>query len=345
MDITPDSMSLLDLIADIKTDAIKVNPSYQRSGKIWPPRAKSFLVETILLKMPIPRVLLHELDNPVAPYHSDIIDGQQRCAILRDFRDGKFVLTDAVDQDNLREKKYADLTPHQQAVFDQYVVSIDRYSNVSPKQIRQVFRRLNYYTAPLNAAEQRHAQFFGELSKFVESEASLWRPVFRKFGVFTKNQLERKQDEQLLAEIVDAMLDGLSTPTAKTLREVYKSHENQFSSKPNFTRRLQEARSKIDGWPLKKGGPLMKQYQWFAIILVVMHALEGLAALKDDLGSSKPLKADDQIVSALQPLSVAIREKVATGKYARFWAASHEKTNVRDNRLTRCLFLKRALTG
>src|SRR6266704_5622720 len=88
------SLKLKSLIDQLKKDQIRVNPKYQRSGQIWPARAKSFLVETVLLDMPIPRVLLHVIDPPPEPPHEiDIIDGQQRCTILAEFRSGGFALT------------------------------------------------------------------------------------------------------------------------------------------------------------------------------------------------------------------------------------------------------------
>src|SRR4026207_1058976 len=88
-----DSVALEEFISQMRAGSIRVNRTYQRSGGIWPARAKSFLVETVLLQMPIPRVLLHVVNST----ESDIIDGQQRCTILRQFREGRFALTGVVD--------------------------------------------------------------------------------------------------------------------------------------------------------------------------------------------------------------------------------------------------------
>src|SRR4051812_23102608 len=112
MPITPThrEISLKELIAQLRNQSIQINPRYQRSGQIWPARAKSFLVETVLLGMPIPRVLLHHLDSPTPPHHSDIIDGQQRCTILADFREDGFALSSEVDDDSIQEKRFSQLT-------------------------------------------------------------------------------------------------------------------------------------------------------------------------------------------------------------------------------------------
>jgi uncharacterized protein DUF262 len=349
MPITPtsDTIPLEDLISQIRSGRIRINRSYQRSGKIWPPRAKSFLVESVLLGMPIPRVLLHTLDSPTPPQESELIDGQQRCTILDEFRADGFALTSAVDDpDNLLGKRFSDLSGHQQESFKSYVVPLDRYSGLKPKQIRQVFRRLNYYTAPLNAAEQRHAQFFGELARFVEGQGREWNGTFKQLKAFTKNQFTRRADEQLMAELVDAMLNGISTPTAKSLRAVYKANDNQFASAADFKTRLDRARGAIDQMIELRQNPLTRRhYQVFSLLLALMHAQGALASVRDDLGPSRPVLTQDQVLRSLERLADAVSKKVTTGVYAQFWAASQEKTNVRENRLTRCKYFYRALTG
>jgi hypothetical protein len=120
MAITPTSatIKLGTLLSQIRRGQICVNRTYQRSGEIWPSRAKSFLVETVLLKMPIPRVLLHVISQPNVRHRYDIIDGQQRCTILEQFRDGQFALTGAVDNASFQGKHFADLSAKQQAAFN-----------------------------------------------------------------------------------------------------------------------------------------------------------------------------------------------------------------------------------
>lgn len=46
---------IADYCAAMDRSEIAPNPEYQRSDKVWPPAARSFLMETILLGYPIPR--------------------------------------------------------------------------------------------------------------------------------------------------------------------------------------------------------------------------------------------------------------------------------------------------
>ncbi len=333
---------LLDQIAD---GTYKVNYDYQRSGSIWPVRARSFLVETILLGMPIPRVLVNCLSEAPPPHQWDIIDGQQRCFSLRQFRAGKFALSSDVDDQRLVGKRFDELSARLQEKFNSYQVPIDEYSNYTPAQIRQVFRRLNFYTAPLVPAEQRHAQFSGELGRFVEDQAKQWKPLFLSLGVFSRKNIDRKAHEQLMAEVVDAMANGISTPTAKTLRVFYKAFDSQFPSSRNFRRRLDAARELVAQVGPMQPIALSKHYQMFALMLASIHSISELTSLTADLGPQAPQRADSQVAHSLDMMGRAINEKQEHGRYAQFWAASHEKTNTRENRLKRCQYYFEALTG
>lgn len=347
MSIKPKSKArnLKELLGQLDRGEIKVNARYQRSGEIWPARAKSFLVETVLRGMPVPRVLLHKLSKETPPHHSDIIDGQQRCSILGEYRKDGFALSGDLDNEGLLGKVFSELPSRLRQAFDDYEVPIDEYEGVNHNQIRQVFRRLNYYTAPLNPAEQRHAQFFGELSRFVEDQCQRWRSLFENLHVFTAMQLRRRADEQLMAEIVAAMLNGVSTTTAKSLRAVYQKHERQFSSGPDFARRLDKARNRIEGWDALGRSKLRKHYHLFSLTIAVIHAETGLKSVEDYLGPKRAVRSNDEVLRAFETLDNAIRFKTERGRYAGFWIASREKTNVQVNRLKRCKYFYNALTG
>src|SRR5437762_12301129 len=133
------TLQLKILLDELDGEQIRIDTTYQRSRKIWPSRAKSFLVETILRGMPIPRILLHRIAAPTSAHHTNIIDGQQRCTILQEYRRDDFALTDHVDTKGLRGKSYTQLSGRLRAKFDSYDVPIDEYTDVTHKDIRHVF--------------------------------------------------------------------------------------------------------------------------------------------------------------------------------------------------------------
>ena len=72
---------------------IRVNRNYQRSEKVWPPAAKSFLIETILLGYPVPKLSLYQItDLKTRRTVKEIVDGQQRTLTIKAFFDNRLRL-------------------------------------------------------------------------------------------------------------------------------------------------------------------------------------------------------------------------------------------------------------
>ena len=80
------SMTVADLCNERIEGQITVNRNYQRSNKVWPVAAKSYLIETILLGYPIPKMVFHQKTDVVTRATvREIVDGQQRSMALLQF--------------------------------------------------------------------------------------------------------------------------------------------------------------------------------------------------------------------------------------------------------------------
>jgi len=63
---------------------------YQRSDKVWPGSAQSYLIETIVLGFPMPKLSLYQrTDLQSKKTFKEIVDGQQRSMAIRQFFDNK----------------------------------------------------------------------------------------------------------------------------------------------------------------------------------------------------------------------------------------------------------------
>src|SRR6267378_1150414 len=87
-------------------ERIRVNKSYQRSGKVWPLNAKSYLVETVIRGFAVPPFMVHEVSDSDGT-HEEIVDGQQRTAALLSFLRNEFRLSNSVDRKGLVNKRHA----------------------------------------------------------------------------------------------------------------------------------------------------------------------------------------------------------------------------------------------
>src|SRR5690349_19082096 len=65
--------------------ALILNPDFQR-GDMWSPAAKTFLIDTILRKLPIPKVYLRTRVDVVSKKSiREVVDGQQRLRAILSF--------------------------------------------------------------------------------------------------------------------------------------------------------------------------------------------------------------------------------------------------------------------
>src|SRR5258708_34323760 len=88
MDLVESQFTISDYCAAFERNEIRVNAEYQRSNKVWPTAARSFLIETILLGYPIPKLFLNKItDVRSRRSYKEIVDGQTRRKPIKDFFD------------------------------------------------------------------------------------------------------------------------------------------------------------------------------------------------------------------------------------------------------------------
>jgi len=214
---------------------ITVNRRYQRSDRVWPEAAQSFLIETILKGFPVPKLFLHQKTDRVSKKSvRDIIDGQQRATAIKAFRDGDLRLARNLELIDAGGRTYEELPEELQSTFLNFPLGVDLFTNATEDDVREVFRRINSYEVPLNPEEQRHARYQGEFKWFIYHLSTRYDAVFRTVGAFTDKQLVRMQDMKLLAEVAHALLKGIATTNKTSLNNLYRDNDKAFP-KPGCT--------------------------------------------------------------------------------------------------------------
>lgn len=347
MRILSTNLTVQDFLAAIERGEITVNRDYQRSSGVWPDAARSYLIETVLLEYPIPKLSLHQItDARTGSSHKELVDGQQRSDALRDFKVNRFALSSVVENKPLRGLRYDSLSDEQRATFLSYQLSLDVFLGAEPGEIREVFRRMNSYTVPLNAEEQRHAQWQGAFKWFLHRLGLEMNDAWVDMGVFTQRQVVRMADVKLLAEVCHAMLYGISTTSKRVLDRLYRDHDDEFKAEEEFEERLTRAHESLREWEQLHRTGLMKHFQVYTLLLAIMHIhspLDPLLEVFDSRGLR--VKRAEGIMQALTRLLDAVEKGEERGKYARFVKASSEKTNVKSEREVRFRFYCQALAG
>lgn len=345
MHVNATSMTVSDYCQGMERKEIIVNRQYQRSDRVWPPAARSYLIESVIQGFPLPKFTLYLItDLKSKKTIKEIVDGQQRSLAIYDFYSDKFVLSGSLQTEALRGRRFSELDEAHQAAFITATLSIDQLLAGEREDVREAFRRMNSYTIPLNPEEHRHAEFQGLFKWFVHRLADRYNGVFVRIGLFTEKQVVRMVDTKLLAEICDVLIFGIRTTNKKILDTLYRDREKQFLEEAEYKELIANAIDELQSWSFLQGTALMKPYIIYSLLLAIIHTKCPVASLSDVFRSPGLGEFDsDLIMRNLLALSEALETPDAAGGFPEFVAACTSKTNVRDQRQIRFLWMCNAL--
>lgn len=156
--VRTDKMSLAQVSAMIDNGDIDLTPPFQRN-LVWDPFKKSRLIESILLRIPLPMFYFaEELEGRLT-----IIDGLQRISTIKEFMENKFPLKNLQYLENCEGRYFKD-DGNKKGLEAKYVrwfnltnISANIIDPISPSQVKfDIFRRINAGGKPLNNQEIRN---------------------------------------------------------------------------------------------------------------------------------------------------------------------------------------------
>lgn len=343
---SPANMTIVDYCRAMERQEIRINREYQRSDKVWPDAARSYLIESIILGFPIPK-LYHHLITNIATRRSirEIVDGQQRSKAIYDFYMGKFRLSGPNISDQLRGRFYEELEEDDQSSFLTYLLSIDLFTGASPQEVRQVFRRMNSYTVPLNPEELRHAVYQGKFKWFIAKLGEEFQQAFKDFGVLSERSITRMQDLKLLTECTHGLLNGVRTTNKKMLEKIYAENDEEFEEADDLESVYEYVLANFLTLDFITDSELSKPFIVYAILLALASHKMNIPELANDYDDGSDLDLD-LIRTNFALLEEALQlddDEVEESPFFEFVEACSERTNVRDQRETRIKWIMRAL--
>ena len=337
MIIQPTNYTVADYCAAMQRKEIMVNSDYQRSDKVWPPAARSFLIETILLNYSMPKLSLYQVtDVKSRKTYKEIVDGQQRSKTIIDFYNDKLRLSKLSEIDEAAGKLYSQLDDEYKQRFLDYSLSVDLFLSATHDDIREVFRRINSYTVPLNPEEKRHSIYQGAFKWFIYKLAKKYDQNFIDMGVFGEKQIVRMSDAKLFSEIIHALLFGITTTDARKLDKLYEEYDVNFLKEKEIEERIERTIDFILGLEEIHNGPLMKPYNFYSLSLGISHMINPLPELMEDYEPPKAYTYErNVVVSNLTALSESLEDPETPGNFGEFVLANLSKTNVAEQRKIR----------
>jgi hypothetical protein len=342
MHVSPGGYTVAEYCKQMNSNAIVVDKNYQRSDKVWPVAARSYLIDTLLQGYPIPKISLHQTtDLKSKKTVNYIVDGQQRSGAILDFFEDRFRLTGRAKHAG---NKLSELPDELQEAFLQYHLTADVFVGATTEEIREVFRRINSYTVPLNHQEKRHARYQGEFKWFVLELCEDFTQSVKNMGVLTERQIVRMGDGELFTSLINALLAGIETHSQSKLDKLYQQYEASFPKAKEVKKRFNETISQLLLWKPIHDTVLMKLSNFFTLFLAVTHSLRPLTHLGVTHKSSKTRKFDDSfIIPNLTQLAEAIEAEEPRTKFLAFKKASESGTNTKEHRMTRFIWFCKAL--
>jgi Protein of unknown function DUF262 len=227
MKVDESKYSIAEIVAWYRAKELVVNKEYQRGGGLWPSAAKSYFIDTILREFPFPKIYFHErVDMVTKRPRREIVDGQQRISTIASFVSNEFALgRNAREYDG---KHFDDLDDEVKENFWSYAVAVDVIRNADRPEILQMFRRMNAFTLPLNEAEKRHSEFFGEFKDWVNLALDTFGSLLIDWDVLTSRQVVRMADAEFVADLALAVEEGIVSTSPTKLRALYKKYDKTF---------------------------------------------------------------------------------------------------------------------
>lgn len=171
--VQPETPTIDLLVKRIRHGEINLSPDFQRKGGIWTDEAQSRLIESILIRIPLPAFYVDATDEDCWL----VVDGVQRLTALKRFLvDESLSLKGLEFLSNLGGKKYSDLPRNFRRRIEETNVTIFSIQAGTPEEVKfNIFKRINTGGLPLSPQEIRNAlngpRVRDFLIRLVQSEA------------------------------------------------------------------------------------------------------------------------------------------------------------------------------
>ncbi|MGO8673728.1 MAG: DUF262 domain-containing protein [Capsulimonadaceae bacterium] len=157
------------LAARIRNGEINLAPDFQRRAGIWKDDAQSRLIESLLVKIPIPAFYVDASDENCWL----VVDGLQRLTAIKRFVVDKTLKLNGLEfLDSVMGLTYDELPRTLRRRIDETEVTIFSIEKQTPPDVKfNIFKRINTGGLPLSSQEIRHALNQGPVTRLLEELA------------------------------------------------------------------------------------------------------------------------------------------------------------------------------
>lgn len=205
-----------------------LSPKFQRRA-VWTENAKSYLMDTIIRGLPIPKIFIRQkLNVQTRQSVREVVDGQQRLRTILSFMNDGFIIS------KKHNPKYGGLYFSQLGNVDEgiqgfllnYEISTDLLVNMPDAKVLDIFSRLNSYSVTLNEQEKINANHFGPFKILADRISHKYNDFWIENRILSPSKILRMNDVSLVADIIIGMCVGIKSK--KQIKSFYSEFEKSF---------------------------------------------------------------------------------------------------------------------
>jgi hypothetical protein len=232
------------IVTRINHDEIDLAPDFQRKF-VWTPTRKSRLVESLLLRIPLPVFYVAE----DAKENWAVVDGLQRLTTINAFANDSFPLKGLEYLLSFEDHKYSALPRHMQRRIRETELVINVIEHGTPEEVMfNIFFRINTGGVKLNGQEIRHALHKGPVRAFLKRLAETPEFVAATNGTVSPDRMaDRECVLRFLAfsmhpwqQYTSSDLDGFLSTAMRELNDLGEARRTQLQI--SFLRAMRSAK-------------------------------------------------------------------------------------------------------
>lgn len=173
VDIIQQPLALRNIFDRLMNKEIVLDPDFQRNGNLWSTKQQSRLIESLLIRIPLPAFYFDSSKNE----DWTVVDGLQRLTalynfVVRDSDDPKKLKLEGLEYLDLNGKYYEELPRTMQRRLQEQNIFAYIIRPGTPDKVKtSIFERINTGGLSLNAAEIRNSVYRGPAATAIKDMA------------------------------------------------------------------------------------------------------------------------------------------------------------------------------
>ncbi|MBX9151447.1 DUF262 domain-containing protein [Rhodococcus qingshengii] len=326
--VTKTVYTVTDFLGWHRQGELNLRPYFQR-GDVWTPKAKSYLIDTLLRGYPVPIIYLqNKQDRESLRNIRQVVDGQQRLRTILGYiapetmeKEGgsdRFTILKAHNAE-FAGKTFRQLPEDARDRIANTELSVHvLQSGISDGQLLQLFARLNSTGERLTDQELRNAEYHGSFKSAAYRLSYEQLDRWRNWNLFTPRLIAKMRDVEMVSELILLTMYGLQAKTKQSLDRAYETFDDNFPLESKVERRVHEALDAVDYiyefLLYEPEKPKLNTISWFYTLFAAADSsLHGPPLLHDN-DNSRPDFAHNLSISQLKKKALQIQDLLESGK-------------------------------